>query len=176
MGRIHSCPWPGYAPGYLTEVRATDLRFTHAEAAGFLNQVMGINLRSSPINIRRGEGGREWKGGPLGSPAGWGGGRVSPRYQPEEQDAGDHKGPPNPTSSSLAPTDRPALGLASRLRVMRIGRPRGSPLQYKRIEQCRQICIVMCMRISPSFSNRLLMILCYPDQWEAVALDHLRTK
>src|SRR2546423_716496 len=32
--------------------------------------------------------------GPLGSPAGWGGGRVSPRYQPEEQDAGDPKGPP----------------------------------------------------------------------------------
>src|SRR6266581_2175717 len=28
----------------LTEVRVTDLRFTHSEAAGFLTQVMGLNL------------------------------------------------------------------------------------------------------------------------------------
>src|SRR5207248_4180837 len=34
------------------------------------------------------------KGGPLGSPAGWGGGRVSPRCEPDEQDAGEPKGPP----------------------------------------------------------------------------------
>src|SRR6266571_7258161 len=33
-------------------------------------------------------------GGPLWSPAGWGGGRVSPRGESGEQDAGDHKGPP----------------------------------------------------------------------------------
>src|SRR6266481_2107370 len=30
--------------GHLTELRVTDLRFTHSEAAGFLNQVMGLNL------------------------------------------------------------------------------------------------------------------------------------
>jgi len=41
--------------------------------------------------------------------------------------AGDHKGPPNPTSSSLAPTDRSASWLTSRLRLMRIGQPRRSP-------------------------------------------------
>src|SRR5438105_8854999 len=43
---------------------------------------------------------------------------------------GDHKGPHRLSSSALAPTDRPALCLASRLRLMRIGRPRGSPVQY----------------------------------------------
>ena len=35
--------------GQMTEVRATDLRFTPAEAAGFLNQVMGLNL--SPAEV-----------------------------------------------------------------------------------------------------------------------------
>jgi ATP/maltotriose-dependent transcriptional regulator MalT len=35
----------------LTELRATDLRFTHAEAAAFLNQVMGLGL--SPEGITR---------------------------------------------------------------------------------------------------------------------------
>ncbi len=35
--------------------------------------------------------------------------------------AGDHKGPPNPTSASLAPTDVDGLVL----RLMPIGRPRG---------------------------------------------------
>src|SRR6266487_4135523 len=33
----------------LTEVRVTDLRFTHSEAAGFLNQVMGLNLSAQDI-------------------------------------------------------------------------------------------------------------------------------
>ena len=33
-------------------------------------------------------------GGPLGSPAGWGVDRVAAEWKPEEQDAGDHKGPP----------------------------------------------------------------------------------
>ncbi len=37
--------------------------------------------------------------------------------------AGDHKGPPNPSSSALAPTDR----LAFRLRLMPGGRPSRSP-------------------------------------------------
>ena len=33
----------------LTELRATDLRFTPAEAAGFLNQVMGLDLSADDI-------------------------------------------------------------------------------------------------------------------------------
>jgi LuxR family maltose regulon positive regulatory protein len=37
------------ARGQLTELRATDLRFTSAEAAAFLNQVMGLNLAASAI-------------------------------------------------------------------------------------------------------------------------------
>ncbi|SRR6266567_307734 len=43
--------------------------------------------------------------------------------------AGDHKGPPCPASSSLAPTDYPALCLTSRLRLMPIGRPSRVPWQ-----------------------------------------------
>ena len=35
--------------GQLTELRAADLRFTHAEAAQFLNQVMGLRLSSANI-------------------------------------------------------------------------------------------------------------------------------
>ena len=35
--------------GQLTELRATDLRFTSAEAAEFLNQVMGLNLSAEDI-------------------------------------------------------------------------------------------------------------------------------
>jgi LuxR family transcriptional regulator, maltose regulon positive regulatory protein len=37
------------ARGQLTELRAADLRFTAAEAAGFLNQVMGLNLSTEAI-------------------------------------------------------------------------------------------------------------------------------
>ena len=37
------------ARGQLTELRATDLRFTPAEAADFLNQVMGLNLSAADI-------------------------------------------------------------------------------------------------------------------------------
>src|SRR5260221_255482 len=35
--------------GHLTELRVTDLRFTHAEAAEFLNQVMGLTLSAQDI-------------------------------------------------------------------------------------------------------------------------------
>jgi LuxR family maltose regulon positive regulatory protein len=35
--------------GQLTELRAADLRFTASEAAGFLNQVMGLNLSAEDI-------------------------------------------------------------------------------------------------------------------------------
>jgi len=37
------------ARGQLTELRATDLRFTPSEAAAFLNQVMGLNLSAEDI-------------------------------------------------------------------------------------------------------------------------------
>src|SRR5215467_7386317 len=37
------------ARGQLTEVRATDLRFTSSEAAAFLNQSMGLNLSAQDI-------------------------------------------------------------------------------------------------------------------------------
>ena len=37
------------ARGQLTELRAADLRFTPAEAADFLNQVMGLNLSAADI-------------------------------------------------------------------------------------------------------------------------------
>jgi LuxR family maltose regulon positive regulatory protein len=37
------------ARGQLTELRATDLRFTPSEAAGFLNQGMGLNLSAQDI-------------------------------------------------------------------------------------------------------------------------------
>ena len=56
---------------------------------------------------------------------GMGGDRVSPRGEPGEQDAGDHKGPHHPTSSALAPTDRPASCLASQLRLMPFDARRG---------------------------------------------------
>ncbi len=51
------------------------------------------------------------------------GDRVPPNWKQDEQDAGDHKGPPNPTSTALAPTD--VDGLVGR--VMCIGRPSRSP-------------------------------------------------
>ncbi len=38
------------ARGQLTELRAADLRFTPSEAAGFLNQVMGLNLSAEDIS------------------------------------------------------------------------------------------------------------------------------
>lgn len=37
------------ARGQMTELRAADLRFTPAEAAGFLNQVMGLNLAAADV-------------------------------------------------------------------------------------------------------------------------------
>ena len=38
------------ARGQLTELRVSDLRFTPSEAAGFLNQVMGLNLSAEDIS------------------------------------------------------------------------------------------------------------------------------
>ena len=80
----------------------------------------GHQPKNKPTNIRRGESGGEWKGGPLWSPASlfiWleSCGNMTPPHP-----AGDHKGPPNPSSSTLAPTNHPASCLASRLRLMPI--------------------------------------------------------
>ena len=48
--RIHHLPLARLrARGQLTELRAADLRFTPAEAAEFLNQVMGLNLSAEDI-------------------------------------------------------------------------------------------------------------------------------
>ena len=68
---------------------------------------------------------RGWEG--LYGRPGVGCGRVPASF--EEQDAGDHKGPPNPTSAALAPTDVDGLVL----RLMRIGRPSRSPRNSNRL-------------------------------------------
>ena len=48
--KIHHLPLARLrARGQLTELRAADLRFTPAEAAEFLNQVMGLNLSAEDI-------------------------------------------------------------------------------------------------------------------------------
>src|SRR6185312_15451092 len=39
------------ARGQMTELRATDLRFTPAEAAGFLNQVMALDLSAEEVTV-----------------------------------------------------------------------------------------------------------------------------
>src|SRR5436309_4776824 len=67
--------------------------------------------KNKPLNIRRGESGGERKGGPLWSPAGWGVIVLPQDWSKMNRYAGDHKGPPNPTSSALAPTDHPASAL-----------------------------------------------------------------
>src|SRR5947209_5740505 len=47
--------------------------------------------------IRRGEGGRRGVGRAFMVARGAGCGYISPKWEPGEQDAGDHKGPPSPT-------------------------------------------------------------------------------
>ena len=54
---------------------------------------------------------RGWEG--LYGRPGVGCGRVPASFEPEEQDAGDHKGPPNPTCAALAPTDVEGLVVRS---------------------------------------------------------------
>ncbi len=60
-------------------------------------------LDEKPINLSRGEGGGERRGGPLWSPV------VAYLFPLRERiaptPAGDHKGPPFPASSTLAPTE-----------------------------------------------------------------------
>src|SRR5437763_3938766 len=73
--------------------------------------------KNKPINIRRGGGGRGCGVGTLASPAYLfilltSCGNTTPPHP-----AGDHKGPPNPASSSLAPTDRPVPCLICRASV-----------------------------------------------------------
>src|SRR6266567_4953651 len=75
----------------------------------------GINLsREVKQEAERSVGAREddvGLGGPLGSPAGWGGSRAFARCEPDEQGRGRRKRP-NPTSSSTpAPTDVDGLFL-----------------------------------------------------------------
>ncbi len=102
-----------------------------------------------------GEGGEEWRGGPLWSPnthqpkkspstsvgarvVEWGREGLDGRPRPvpcahlwgnalTPPAPGDHKGPPHIRPTTLAPTDHPACCLASRLRLIPIGGPLWSP-------------------------------------------------
>src|SRR5436309_11941546 len=79
--------------------------------------------KNKSIRIRRGGSGRGCGVGTLESPASL----ESCGNTTTPHPAGDHKGPPNHTSSSLAPTDRPASCLICRLRLVSLGRPSRSP-------------------------------------------------
>src|SRR3989440_598262 len=80
---------------------------------------------------------------------------------------GDHKGPPNLTSSSLAPTDHVALCLVSRLRLMPIGCPLWASGPFHR----------KCVGItSPVFAPpgiSLLFIPSYSSHWFTPILSYL---
>ena len=49
---------------------------------------------------------------------------------------GDHKGPPNLSSTTLAPTDRPASCLTSRFRLMRMRADQSAVCAINRHLQC----------------------------------------
>jgi len=68
--------------------------------------------KNKPISNRRGEGGAERWGGPWWSPAScWPGSHLGgTRSHPP---TGNHQGPPNPSSTTLAPAARPASCLSS---------------------------------------------------------------
>src|ERR1700680_3027923 len=82
------------------------------------------------ISVRRGERGWAGRGGPLWAPASSSFGSPVREKDYPPHPAGDRKGPPNPTSSALAPTDHPAPCLTSRLRLMPIGRPLRTPSEH----------------------------------------------
>src|SRR5205085_10056715 len=87
---------------------------------------IGINRRPSPSTSVGARAADEGLGGPLWSPASCSSDSNLAGTRPPPHPAGDPKGPPFPASSTLAPTDRPASRLASRLRLMPLGRPRGA--------------------------------------------------
>ena len=102
--------------------------------------------------IRRGEGGG--CGGGCGiyclygrPPLGWD--PVPPRWEPGNQDAGDHKGPPHRPSSTLAPTD--GDGLLLRLMPMRADQSAvgaiNRPLLYDRIILLKVIITTIVSRL-----------------------------
>ena len=99
--------WKGtFAQGSQARWRGPDVHKGHP---------IGINLsREVKQEAERSVGARAddvGLGGPLGSPAGWGGSRVPPKWKLEEQGRGRRKRP-NPTSSSTpAPTDADGLFL-----------------------------------------------------------------
>ena len=81
--------------------------------------------------------------------------------------AGDHKGPPNPSSSALAPTDCPALCLAFRIRF---GRPRGLPWKSNRIPgDHSQTLVLLHMHLS------ILSPLCYTHPWKNCPNQSIKT-
>src|SRR6266566_510015 len=76
-----------------------------------------INRRPSPSTSVGARAVDEGLGGPLGSPASCSSDSNLAGTRPPPHPAGDPKGPPNPSSSTLAPTDHLALCLASRLQL-----------------------------------------------------------
>src|SRR5438477_9291569 len=87
------------------------------------------STEEKPITIRRGGSGRGCGVGTLASPASLFLSLPSCGNMTTLHPAGDHKGPHHLSSSALAPTDRPALCLSSRLRLMRIGRHSWRPIR-----------------------------------------------
>src|SRR6266571_7434921 len=83
---------------------------------------IGINRRKSAsisVGARAADVGL---GGPLWSPASCSFGSPLGKHDHLPPPTVDHKGPPNSSSTALAPTDRLPSYLPSRLRLMRIGR------------------------------------------------------
>src|SRR5207302_9349811 len=95
-----------------------------AYRVGFVNDCQGdregrlirINLPTSPSTSVGARAADVGLGGPLWSPASCSSGFHVGGTRALPHPAGDHKGPPNSTSSSLAPTDRSASCLTSPLR------------------------------------------------------------
>src|SRR5437588_3503409 len=110
---------------------------------------IGINRRPSPSTSVGARAADEGLGGPLWSPASCSTDSNLAGTRPPPHPAGDHKGPPFPSSSSLAPTDRPASRLSSRLRLMPIGRPPGSPLQFLTYGNCQTFALAKATSVGP---------------------------
>src|SRR5260370_3589986 len=102
-----------------TVIRTASCRCRFIALTADLSALIRINLRKSPSNsvgasaVRSGGVGLDGRRRPLH--------RASTLGEHDHpHPAGDHQGPPNPSSPTLAPTTRPAPCLAFRLRLMPI--------------------------------------------------------
>src|SRR5436305_11418869 len=77
-------------------------------------------------------------GGPLGSPASCSPGSSLGGTGSHPPPTGDPKGPPNPSSTTLAPTDGLASCLTSRLRVMPMRADQSAVCAINRHLQCME--------------------------------------